>query len=53
MYYIEKCGVDSFKKLERSLIHTFWPGHGEDDENEDDLSDEEGEDNFLIETKVY
>ena len=23
-YHIEKCGEDSFKKLERSLIHTFW-----------------------------
>ena len=42
------------KKLKRSLIHTFWPGHGEDDESEDDISD--GEDEFqedgeLIETQ--
>ena len=29
-YHLEKCGIDSFKKLERNLIHTFWPGHGED-----------------------
>ena len=29
-YHLEKCGTDSFKKLERNLIHTFWPGHGED-----------------------
>ena len=29
-YRLEKCGIDSFKKLERNLIHTFWPGHGED-----------------------
>ena len=32
-YHLEKCGIDSFKKLERSLIHTFWLGHGEDDDN--------------------
>ena len=52
-YHLKKCGVDSFKNLERSLIHTFWPGVGEDIENEDDVSDvedevEENED--LIET---
>ena len=40
-YHPEKCGVDSFKRLERSLIHTFWPGHGENMENEDDISDVE------------
>ena len=33
--------MDSFKKLERSLIHTFWPCHGEEIENEDDISDVE------------
>ena len=52
-YHLEKCGVVSFKKLERSLIHTFWPGHGEDIENEDDISDVEDEveeDRELIET---
>ena len=52
-YHVEKCGVDSFKKLERSLIHTFWPGVGEDIENEDDISDVEDEveeDGDLIET---
>ena len=37
-YDVEKCGLVSFKKLEHSLIHTCWPGHGED---EDDISDEE------------
>ena len=36
-YHLEKCGLDSFKKLDHSLIHTCWPGHGED---EDDISDE-------------
>ena len=53
-YHVEKCGVDSFKKLECSLIHTFWPGHGEDIENEDDISDVEyefEEDGDLIETQ--
>ena len=53
-YHVEKFGVDSNKRLERSLIHAFWPGHGEDRENEDDNSDvedenEEGGD--LIETQ--
>ena len=37
-YHVEKCGLDSLKKLEHSLIHTCWPGHGED---EDDISDVE------------
>ena len=53
-YHLEKCGIDSFKKLERNLIHTFWPGVGEDMENEDDISDVEDEeveeDGNLIET---
>ena len=42
-YHLNKGGVDSFKKLERSLIHTFWPGVGEDIEIEDDISDVEDE----------
>ena len=53
-YHLDKCGVDSFKQLERSLIHTFWPGIGDDIENEDDISDEEDEveeDDDLIETQ--
>ena len=37
-YHVEKCGKDSFVKLEHSLIHTCWPGHGED---EGDISDVE------------
>ena len=37
-YHIERCGIDSFKKLDHSLIHTFWPGHGEDqNENVEDV----------------
>ena len=43
-YHLEKCGIDSFKKLERSLIHTLWPGQGEDIEDEDDVLVEEGGD---------
>ena len=35
-YHLENCGIDSFKKLERILIHSFWSGHGEDIENKDD-----------------
>ena len=46
--------MDSLKKLERSLIHTFRLGVGEDIENEDDLSDVEDEvqeDGDLIEAQ--
>ena len=53
-YHVEKCGKEVFKKLERSLIHTFWPGVGEDIENEDDfldVEDEIEEDEDLIETR--
>ena len=56
VYHLEKCGIDSFKILESNLIHSFWPGHGEDLENEDDDDDlveedvvEENDD--LIETQ--
>ena len=55
-YHVEKCGLDSFKKLERSLIPTCCPGHGEDIENEDDVSDVEDEvdeGGDLIEKKLY
>ena len=45
-YHVEKCGEDSFKKLEHNLIHTCWRGHGENEENEDDDLVEEGEDNI-------
>ena len=41
-YHLEKCGIDSFKKLERDLIHILYSGHGEDDElieeNEEDIN---------------
>ena len=40
-YHLEKCGIDSFKILERSLIHSFWLGHGEDIEDEDEVLVEE------------
>ena len=53
-YHVEKCGVDSFQKLERSLIHTDWPGAGEDMENGADNvveEDEVEEDENLIETQ--
>ena len=29
-YHNGRCGIDSFKKLDHSLVHTFWPGQGED-----------------------
>ena len=49
-YHLDKCGVDSFKKLERSLIHTFWPCVGEDISDEED---ENEEDDDLIETQYF
>ena len=48
-YHLGKCGVVSFKTLERSRNHTFYPHIEEDAEDEDDVSVEEDED--LIETK--
>ena len=53
-YHLEKGGENYFKKLEHILIHTCWPGHGQDIENEDDDLVEEvviGEDVDLIETQ--
>ena len=53
-YHVQKCGVGPFKNSDRSLIHTSWPGHGEDIENEDDISiveDVVEEDENLIETE--
>ena len=52
-YHDEKCGIDSFKKLECNLIHTFWPGHGED--GDDDLVEEDvvEENEDLIETQYF
>ena len=49
-YHLENCGVDSFKKLERSLIHTFWPDDGEDIEDEEVEEDENEEHDDVIET---
>ena len=40
-YHLEKCGTDSFKKLERNLIHTCWPGYGEDIESDDEANIQE------------
>ena len=50
-YHLEKCGIDSFKILERILIHTLWPGYGEDIENEDDDDDLVEED--VVETQYF
>ena len=53
-YHLEKCGIDSFKNLERNLIHSFWSGHGEDIENEDvilEVDDDVEENEDLIETQ--
>ena len=48
LYHLGKRGVDSFRKLERSQIHTFYPHDEEGEEDEDDRLVEEDED--LIET---
>ena len=45
-YHLEKCGIDSFKKLERILIHTFWLGHDEDDEDQVEENVVEENENF-------
>ena len=50
-YRLEKCGVNFFKTLEHSEIHTFYPLNEEDEENGgDDLAEEDVEDEVLIET---
>ena len=43
IYHLTKCGVDSFKTLERSQIHTFYRHIEEDEEDEDDVLVEENE----------
>ena len=41
-YHIEKCGVDSFKKTECSLIHSYWLNSEEDDDVvEEDIFEQE------------
>ena len=50
-YHLEKCGIDSFKKLERNLIHTFLPDHGENIENESDDNDLVEED--IVEAQYF
>ena len=50
-YHAEKCGADSFTKLERSLFHTYWPEDDDDDEVvEDDVVEQ---DENLIEAPPY
>ena len=34
-YHLGKCGVDFFKTLEHTQIHTCWPGFEEGEEDED------------------
>ena len=48
-YHLEKCGINSFKKLERSLVHSFWLGHGEDDDN----LVEDNEDNIQEDVNIH
>ena len=55
LYHLGKCGVDSFKKLEYSQIHSCWPHDDKEDENVDLIVEDEDEvlveeDEDLIET---
>ena len=56
-YRLKKYGRDVFKTLEHSLFHSFWPGVGEDTEDEDyDLVEEDDlveENEDLIETEYF
>ena len=49
-YHVEKCGVDSFKKIECSLIHSYWLNREDDDVVEEDIFEQEEN---LIETLPY
>ena len=51
-YHLEKCGIDSSKKSENSLIHSFWPGHGDDDDDLVEKDVVEGNED-LIETQYF
>ena len=50
-YHIGRCGINSFKKLNHSLIHTLWPDHGENIENESDDNDLVEED--IVEAQYF
>ena len=50
-YHVAKCGKYSFKKLEHSLVHTCWRGHGEDGYDISDAENTITEDEDLIETQ--
>ena len=52
MYSIEKCGIDSFKTLEHTQIHSFYLDSEENAEYEDDVwVEEDVEIDDLIETQ--
>ena len=42
--HLNKCGKEVFKTIGVDRIHTFWPGVGEDIENDDNISEAEDED---------
>ena len=46
-YHVQKCGGNSFKKIEFSLIHSYWLNQDEDDD--DDVIEQEN----LIEKPAY
>ena len=51
-YHFGKCGVDSFKKLEHTRIHTCWPRDDDEEDTEGEVGVlvEEDEDEVLVET---
>ena len=49
-YHVEKCGVHSSEKLERRLVHTFSPDHGEDQDQDQNGSEKDEDEGHLIET---
>ena len=51
-YHVQKCGGDSFKKIECSLIHSYRLNREDDDDDDDDDDVIEQEEN-LIETPEY
>ena len=48
-YHVQKCGGDSFKKIESSLIHSYWLNREEDDDDDDNVIEQEN----LIEIPEY
>ena len=46
-YHVERCSINSFKKIEYSIIHTYYPNREDDDDDDND------DDDIVIETPEY